>query len=433
MKQLLMVIALAVSLQSNSQTKQVAMDSMVNSYYRMNRFNGVVMVTKGNQVLLNKAYGTANKKKQTRLSTESIFQIYSITKPFTSTLVLMLAQKKRLSLDDTLSKYYNFPSADKITIRQLLSHTSGLYEFTRDSNHGEPDSISFINYIKTKPLDFTPGSSWSYSNSGYWMLGLIIEKVTGMPYEKAVEKMIFEPLKMKHSGFYFSKLEHINKTAGYLDIFDSSMTESEVYGGRSAYAAGAIYSTTGDLLLFHRALQSGKLLSPESLQDAYTIIKANYGLGWILSDFDNKHLVYHSGGAAGYRTNFLRIPSEDICIIVLANTESTSAQKLADKLLLIALEKPYFIPDTVPELADSLQVYTGIFTTSEFDIVVSVEKGNLVAEVKDRGKTILYHRKPGVYYADELDTDFIFEYDAAGKIASLTFTMRSQKIEAKKK
>jgi CubicO group peptidase (beta-lactamase class C family) len=432
MKKILVVLSLFTALVSKAQSKQAALDSMVSSYFQMKLFNGAVLVTQGNQILLSKAYGYANKK-QVPLSKESIFQIYSVTKPFTSTAILMLAQKKLLNVNDTLSKYFDFPAAHKITIRQLLSHTSGLYEFTRDNDHGGPDSISFIRYIGKKPLDFEPGSSWSYSNSGYWMLGLIIEKVTGMSYENAVKKMIFEPLQMKHSGFYFGKLEDENKTSGYRNIFDSSLTVAEVYKDRSAYAAGAIYSTTSDLLLFHKALQSGKLLPAESLQQAYTIVQANYGLGWVLSDYDNKHMVYHSGGASGYRSNFLRIPSEDICIVVLANTEMTNPQKLTDKLLYVTLGKPYFIPPVKLEPRDSLQVYTGTFAAPEFDILVSFENGRLVAEVKGRGKTLLFQKSPDLYYADELDTDFTFGRDGSSKVITLTFNMRSQNIQAKKK
>lgn len=434
MKQLIVLAALATILTANAQKKTRLLDSMINSYYKMNMFNGTVLVAEKNNILLNKGYGLKEKRKNTPLQPESIFQIYSITKPITSTVILMLAEKKKLFLDQKLSDYFDLPSADKITIRQLLSHTAGIYEFTRDTIRKEPTEAFFINYLKNKPLDFTPGTAWSYSNSGYWLLGLIIEKVTGMSYEDAVTKMIFRPLGMKSSGFYFDKLASPNKTSGYLNIFDSTKEEAEIYSGRSAYAAGAIYSTTGDLYTFHQALQGNKLLSAKGLKEAYTTVKDFYALGWVVSNYDGKQMTYHSGSAAGYRTNLLRIPGSDICIVMLANTEMVNTQKLTDNLLDILLDKPYFIPRQVKQSKDTLLQYVGEYKGDNgFEIMVTLEEDGLVFEVRERARSVLFFRNRDTYYADDLRTDVIFERDPSGKIKGLEFNMRDVKVNAKRK
>jgi CubicO group peptidase (beta-lactamase class C family) len=324
------------------QNKARAIDSMLTNYSKLGLYNGSALVYQNNDILLSKGYGIAHLKDKKSNSSQSIFQIYSITKPFTSTLVLMLDKQKKLSIDDKVSKYIsNFPKGDSITIKQLLSHTSGLFEYTSEQNNFSAfEKEKFLTYLNSKPFYFSPGTDWSYSNSGYWLLGFIIEKVTKMSYEKSIEKYIFKKLKMKNSGLNYAKLKSEHKTMGYVTLEGGDGIEAEIYTYPGPYTAGAIYSTTGDLLLFHKALQSEILLSNEIKRLAYTEVKNRYGLGWILTDMENDQMVAHSGGAAGYKTDFIRIPEKDICIVLLNNTETGNVNLMAQNILKILYDNP---------------------------------------------------------------------------------------------
>src|SRR5688572_2392582 len=220
------------------------LDELMDAYCKVNKFNGSVLVSRKGTILLEKGYGVKNARTNAPNDPHSIFQIYSITKPFTSTVILQLVELKKLSLSDKLNKFYpGFPKGDSITIEHLLTHTSGIYDYTRGNNMPDQTEQSFIQFIETKPLDFSPGNGWSYSNSGYWLLGFIIKKITGITYEEAVRKYIFKPLDMNRSGFNFKTLSDKNKTTGYAIFSENKKKEAVVYEPPGPFAAGAIYST----------------------------------------------------------------------------------------------------------------------------------------------------------------------------------------------
>ena len=189
-----------------------------------------------------------------------------------------------MSVSDKLSKYFpNFPKGDSITIQQLLTHTSGIYNYTNDQNFmaneiAKPATREkMMALFENKPLDFSPGTSWNYSNSGYSLLGYIIEAVTKKPYEQAVRRYIFTPLHMVHSGFDFTHLKSDNKAIGYFKLDDKGATPAPIVDSTVSFSAGAIYSTTGDLYLWHEALEHYKILSKAQQEVAYTPVKNNYG------------------------------------------------------------------------------------------------------------------------------------------------------------
>jgi CubicO group peptidase (beta-lactamase class C family) len=414
------------------QTTGQKLNELMNAYCQVNKFNGTVLVARKGKILLQKGYGVKNALANTQNDVNSIFRIYSVTKTFTSTVILRLAEEGKLSLSDRLSKFYpGFPKGDSITIEHLLTHTAGIYDYTRGNTMPDQTEQSFIQFIQTKPLDFSPGTSWSYSNSGYWLLGFIIGKVTGIPYEAAVTKYIFKPLHMNNSGFDFKHLVDKNKTTGYAIFAESRKKEAVVYDPPGPFAAGAIYSTVGDLYKFHQGLQRGTIVKAATLKKAYTPFKNNYGYGWIIGAFEGKQVVSHSGGAAGYRSNFVRVPEEDICIILLNNHENAFVDMITKNLLNILFDKPYTVPAEIKVPQPVLTQFTGAFSVKpSLTIYTSIEDNRLVAQASKQHKTVLLAQKENYFFAEEANGFLEFVKDNKGKYNELILHQGQQSIKA---
>jgi CubicO group peptidase (beta-lactamase class C family) len=303
------------------------LDNYLTSANKAYKLNGSVLVAQKGKILLHKGYGLANVATQLLNDTLIRFPILSLTKSFTATAILKLQEEGKLSVKDKLSKYFpDYQYGDKVTIEELLTHSSGIDNYT--DIVGEEDS-SIINHpiskerilevFYKKPLEFSPGSQYSYSNSGYFLLGLIIEKVTGKHYEQFVREAILNPLEMTHSGLDFINLPQSIKAQGY-NIFDATQQRPyKHYDSTYAYSAGAIYSTTGDLYKFAQAIASHKILSSETWQVAFKRRMNDYGYGWKIGNLFGRDYIRHDGGYPGFMSDFIYYPKEDITIIILNN------------------------------------------------------------------------------------------------------------------
>lgn len=339
-----------------AQTPAQKMDALLQAYADQYKFYGTALIAKGDETLLNKGYGysdVADKKKNTEAS---FFQIGSITKQFTAALILMLEEKGKLSVQDKVNKFFpQFPSGDKITIHHLLSHTSGIYNYTNNvpfltsTGSKAVDQKTLLSLFQDKPLDFEPGTKYSYSNSGYILLGHIIEQVTGKKWEQAVRENIFKPLGMNNTGFDFAGLKNGAKTTGYFSVSEVGAVPSPIIDSTFSYAAGSIYSTTADLLKWERALAKGRLLKKESWQKAMTPVKNNYGYGLIIDSLYGQKRVHHGGNILGYNSNAMWFPAQDYTIILFSNA-SSSLEKLSNDLAAVLYNKPYTIPEANKEV-----------------------------------------------------------------------------------
>src|SRR5687767_12607240 len=252
------------------------------------KLNGCVLVAQG-KITLQYANGWKNARTGERLQLDTRFPILSITKTMTATVVLKLQEAGKLSVRDKLSKYFpDFPNGNKITIHHLLTHTSGIHNYS--DNIGTEDSLitnypvakdRIVDQIKSQPPDFAPGKRYSYNNSGYFLLGLIIEKVTGKPYETVVRELIFGPLGMTNSGFDFLNLADSLKAKGY-EFLDSERTiPYKHYDSTFGYSAGSIYSTVVDMYKWAKAISSKQILTADSWKIAFTPKVRTYGYGWM--------------------------------------------------------------------------------------------------------------------------------------------------------
>jgi CubicO group peptidase (beta-lactamase class C family) len=398
-----------------AQDKAKHIDSMLSLKASMHLFSGTVMVYHHGKTILHKAYGWQDAEKKIANSTQSIYQIYSVTKPFTSTMILMLVEQGKLSLDDKLSKFYpKVKGADSIMIRHLLSHQSGLFEFTR-----LPDTVAmtiprFLSVMEKQSLDFTPGTQWAYCNSGYWFLGLIIERITGLPYDKVIQRNIFQPAQMRHSGFNYVALTDAHKTRGYAVYQKSRKEPARTYDPPGAYAAGDIWSTTSDLLLLHKAMQNNVLLSAAMTKQAYTPVANQYGFGWMIDSVAGKQVVKHSGGAAGYRSYLISVPEEDLCVVILGNTEH-DINGLSDRILNTLYGMPAPLPVNKKIALEVLQQYEGVYALgSGLLLQAYVDDGYLVIQPARQPRTILHPENNHRFYVEEIDGYVEFLRSAAG-------------------
>ncbi len=264
------------------------MEEVVQSYVRDKTFMGTVLVARGGDVVLSKGYGSANLEWDIPNTPATKFRLGSITKQFTAASILLLEERGKLKLDDPIKKHMpDAPAAwDAITIFNLLTHTSGIPNFTSLPDYkslklDDTPVAKTIAAVRDKPLDFVPGEKMSYSNSGYLVLGYVIERVTGASYEKFVTDNIFTPLGMKDSGYDSNTAIIPRRAAGYTPSPTGPVNAGFVHMS-IPHAAGALYSTTEDLLRWEQGLFGGKLISATSLAKMTTPFKSDYALGVVV-------------------------------------------------------------------------------------------------------------------------------------------------------
>ena len=430
------------SFPASSQSIHEKLDSLLTAYEKQSSFNGSVLVAQKGVVIFEKGYGYKNKKAHQLNDGNTIFQIGSITKQFTSAIILQLREKNKLSLQDKLSKYIpDYPNGDQITIENLLTHTSGVYNYTNDADFMRKESIkpirrdSLIALFKNKPLDFKPGEKFNYSNSGYILLGYIIEKLTGKSYFQVIREYIFQPLHMDHSGFDFGGLTGADKAIGSVPPepdLPAAIVDSSV-----SFSAGAIYTTVGDLYKWDRALYSGKIINQASLQKAFTPHLAKYGYGWMMDSAYGKKIVEHGGGITGFVSFILRVPEDETCIIILDNAPSqVNPGKIASDINSLLNGKEYEIPKArIAINLDTaiLKQYVGEYElTPGFIITITLENGSLISQATGQGKAELFAENKNFFFLKVVDAQVEFIKGASNTVEKMELHQNGRLIPGNK-
>jgi CubicO group peptidase (beta-lactamase class C family) len=322
----------------------------VDDYLNGQKFSGSVLLAKGGKILVSKGYRMANYELDVPNKPDTKFRLGSITKQFTGAAVLQLQEKGKLNVDDLVSKYVSdTPQAWKdITIHHLLTHTSGLHGYTElpDYRKRQRELVTpaeLISRFKDLPLDFAPGSKWRYSNSGYSLLGYIIEKVSGQSYESFLKENIFDRLDMRDSGYDHAAALVKNRASGYAER--PTLANAEFLDMSIPYSAGSLYSTVEDLYRWDRALYTDKALSEKSRQRMFTpLVKTtngvlSYGYGWMIGTENGRKVIQHGGGINGFVTVILRYPDQDACVIVLSNIPSPRFGPIGLRLAVMLLDQ----------------------------------------------------------------------------------------------
>ena len=291
--------------------------------------------------------------------------------------------------------------------------------------------------FKDKPLRFSPGSEWQYSNSAYMLLGYIIEDVTKMPYEQAVRKYIFNPLHMDHSGFDFTHLANKEKAIGYFRLTDDTNIPAPIVDSSVSYAAGAIYSTTGDLYKWHQSLQANTIMSKSSKQKAYTAVKNNYGYGWVTDSSAGKRTIGHGGGIHGFNSNMVSIPEDNTCIILLANVSSPHLDKITKSILAILYDKPYELPKEKKSISlspDVLKQYIGVYDLSpQLIITVSFENGKLIGKPEGQEALQLHPEKEDQFFLKGVEAQINFYRNEKKEVVAMSILQNGKETKGNKR
>jgi len=422
------------------------LEQVASSYTAGNAFMGTVLVVDSDRVLLEKGYGMADLEWGNPNAPDVKFRLGSLTKQFTATLVLLLQQDGKLKIEDPVSKY--LPDApktwEKITLANLLGHTSGIPSFTnmkefgvwRLSPHTTEEELALF---KDKPLDFEPGSKFDYSNSNFEVLGAVIEKVSGKKYGDLLRERIFEPLGMKDSGLDNDELILTKRAQGYMPGPGGIMlarSESMTV----PWAAGSIYSTTGDLLKWEHGLFGGKVLNADLLKAMTTPGKGDYGLGVFVANKDGVKVVSHGGGIEGFNTHLAYAPDRRLAVVVLSNVNGGAPGSMGDQLLDVVLGKPVVLANerraasiTKEELAKFVGVYD---LAPTFSLTVAAAGEGLT--VQGTGQPALPVMYQGVkdghprFFAPQPNAEIEFIADAGGAITSLVLHQGGQNMPAKR-
>ena len=443
---LVIIVAWQFACSNNTATAQTDADKineLVTAYARQYKFNGTVLVVNKGQVVFSKGYGFKSVKDSTYNDVNTIYQLGSVTKQFTATVILQLQEQKKLSVHDKLAKYFpGLPGADTITIEHLLTHTSGIYNYTNDGKFMASEATKpatqekIIALFKDKPLDFEPGTKWSYSNSGYMLLGYIIEKVTGKTYEQEVRERIFKPLGMTHSGFDFTHLASLDKATGYTVYKEQMKLPAGIVDSSVSYAAGSIFSTVNDLWQWHKGLMKHSIIKAFSLEKAYTPYKNDYGYGWVIDTVFGKRQVSHGGGIFGFNTNFARIPADDVCVVLLSNMNTGSLGPMNRSILAILYNQPYEVPkEKVAIYVDTtiLQQYAGEYELQPgFIITLRVDNGVLKGKATGQGEFDMFAETENKFFLKVVDASAEFVKDADGKVTTMIWKQGGKEMPAKK-
>lgn len=315
-------------------------DSLIRTVFNdTNGPGGVFMVAKNGKPIYQKAFGKANLELDVPLTAENVFQLGSMTKQFTAVAVLMLEQQGKLRVQDPVSKYIpDYPSGNKITLHHLLTHTSGIKDFTGIKSlpaiaQKDMKPADMVGFFKNEPVDFQPGEKFAYNNSGYVLLGYIIELVSGETYEQFIKKNIFDKTGMNQSC-YASDRKMIPKRAYGYHKKEYGYVNKTMISFSIPFSSGALMSTAGDLLKWQNALNRHLLLNPEETKKAFKKYKLNngeeftYGYGWHLREINGIPDREHGGSVFGFKTMGIYIPGEDIYVIGLTNCDCLSPTKI---------------------------------------------------------------------------------------------------------
>lgn len=348
---------------SFGQSKTEKLDELLNMYSDYGKFNGSVLVAENGKIIYEKGFGMADMEWNIPNNPLTKHRLGSVTKQFTAMIIMQLVEQGKLKLDVPISTYlpdYPKPNGDKITIHQLLTHTSGTPNFTSFPNYMSEISINqypaeeLIKIFSASPLDFEPGTRYSYSNSGYFLLGVIIEKVTGKPYEEVLHDQILTPLKMNNSGYDHHETILENRASGYQKR-GNQLINAPYINMSVPFSAGAMYSTVEDLYLWDQALYTHQLLSEDNMKLMFSKHipsggQSYYGYGWGLyktpigSSADSIDVIAHTGSINGFTSIIERIPADRNLIVLLNNTGGAPLIEMSTAIAGILYNKEYKFP-----------------------------------------------------------------------------------------
>jgi CubicO group peptidase (beta-lactamase class C family) len=427
---LLLSGTVALHLAGTAAAQDVArMREIVHDYVDNKTFMGSVLVARDGEVLLSEGYGSANLEWNIPNSPATKFRLGSITKQFTAAAILLLEERGKLALDDPLEKHLaDAPAAwDAVTIYHVLTHTAGIPSFTSFPEYMtlklSPSPVEkTVRLFWDKPLEFAPGERMSYSNSGYVLLGYLIEQVSGQSYATFLRDNIFTPLGMTNSGYDTNAAILPERAAGYTSgpngIVNTAYIDMSI-----PHAAGALYSTTEDLLRWTQGLFGGKSLSAASVEKMTTPFKNAYALGVTVMTQNGRTVISHSGGIEGFNTSMAYFPETKVTVVALGNLNGSAPDQIVQQLgaathgetvVLSSERRQIDLPDEV------LAEYEGTYPISpNFSLTITLEDGALISRAEGQPDVPLYAEAKDKFFTRTIDAQIEFERGDDGKVAAL--------------
>ena len=409
---------------------------------KVDRFSGAILVARDGKVLMSKGYGMADVENDVPNTPETKFRLGSLTKQFTAASILLLQERGKLSVQDSICKYVApCPEAwQPVTIHHLLSHTGGVPNLTSFPDYArtkrEPTTVeATIGRFRDRPLDFKPGENWKYSNSGYILLGHVVEKVSGKSYESFLRENIFEPLKMTSTGYDHADEIVKRRARGYAPGPDGPVN-ADYLDMSIPFSAGGLYSTVGDLYLWDQALYGEKILKKSSLDAMFTAVRSDYGYGFYVNKLFDRRLAAHGGGIEGFSTSIHRFPDDRVTVVVLSNYEAARSGRIARDLAAVAFGEKYELPvervvvKVDPKLYDA---YVGEYELEPgFVFTVTREGDHLMMQATGQGKTEAFPASETNFFFKVVRADITFVKDATGRVIHLILNQNGRQMNAKK-
>ncbi len=349
------VVGLALTVIAAGQSLNEFLEACAAQGYR-----GSVLVASKGKVLIEEGYGPADAEAGRKQTAQTVFSVGSVTKQFTAAGIMKLVEQRKLSVTDALVKFFPEAPADKknITIHQLLTHTSG-FAGTLGDDYDNVTASQFLKLAFEAPLNAKPGEQYEYSNVGYSILGILIEKVSGMGYEKFLNQYLFAPAGMKRTGYVIPTFKNEELAVGYRNgiRWGTALDRAWLPDGPGWHlrANGGMLSTVGDMQLWYRALRNNKVLAKTSTQQLFAKQVAenpegssHYGYGWVIENFGDSEFIWHNGGNGVYNAFMAFSPTEEVCLVVSSNTNTIISDKVAMQLLrIIRSNAPGSLPQSI--------------------------------------------------------------------------------------
>ncbi|MBI2823677.1 MAG: serine hydrolase [Planctomycetia bacterium] len=401
-----------------------------------------VAVVKDGRLVVARGYGRSDLENDVPATAETVYRLGSITKQFTSMAIMQLAEQGKLSVDDELTKFLpDYPTqGHKVTIHHLLNHTSGIKSYTslpgfflrarNDLSHNE-----LLALFKDEPFDFEPGAKWQYNNSGFYLLGMIVEKASGQNYGDYLAEHIFQPLGMTATRYGHTRPLIPRRAQGY-KLSLGELVNDDPLSMTAPGAAGALVSNVLDLVKWHQALEAGALLSSASYEAMYraTVLADGktqaYGYGWGLGDLEGRRKISHGGGINGFSTMIARYPDDRLAVIVLSNTAGAPAgnvERGIAKAMLGIEEKPVADGQADEKL---LQALAGTYQLMDTKVEITLEDGKLYAQPNGQPRDRLKYQSDQTFVSSTNEEIRIRFRVKDGKAEGFDVQMQGQNMSA---
>jgi len=399
-------------------------------YTKLWAFSGSVACSLGGEVIFSKSYGYANIEHKAANTPKTKHRIWSVTKQFTAAAILLLEERGLLKTEDSFKKYFSECDEldERITIHHLLTHTSGLFNYTslEDSKgifhripHKKADLIKKFTSSEWKK-DFEPGTKWSYCNTGYYLLGMLIERLSGQTYKDFLSDAIFKPLVLGMLDTGVEDMTIVDDMASGYHLTKDQLIHCHYINMDTVLSSGGMYSTAEDLLIWDDALKTGKLLTKESIIKMNTAYMEGYGYGVFVNRRAGKTVIEHDGGCVGFLSDFRRHVDNDFAVAVLSNYGFAAVGKISEVIAAIVLDKKYAAPTRPPNFQmtpETMNSFAGRYECNDFGIEVKLQGDGIELIVDDEMVLPAYAIGENIFHHTWADERYVFEKDDNGQLS----------------